>query len=242
MSQQFSNLELPAAEWSPVRWAFHVWAWIALLALFLILEIFVDPLTASLVLCLKLGWRDVLVALRLRTIRHARIAGPVSFFCLAQACFKVALAGITLGIAVACYEALLGVPQPPERFISGLILLFCGLSLGTSMVLFAATRCCQNGLRVWLDGTIYEHLLEPQFALSCRGSFNRVPWLLGAGIVLISLLLLTGPFVSLVMILNRGNFAGLPGGIMFCTFWWWSVRPMWKALGAAATSPAECWG
>src|SRR5262245_52532803 len=142
MSQPFANFELPAEEWSPVRWAFHIWSWLALLALFLILEIFVDPLTASLVLCLKLGWRDVLVAIRMRTIRHAQISGAIGFFCLAQACFKVALAGIAVGVAVACCEALLGMRQPPERFIAGLVLLFCGLSLGTSMVLFAAARSC----------------------------------------------------------------------------------------------------
>ena len=241
MSQQFTNLELPAEEWSPVRWAFHVWSWIALLVLFVLLEVFVDPLTASLVLCLKLGWRDLLVAMRLRTLRHARLAGAIGFFCLAQACFKVALAGILVGIAVVGYEALLGVPQPAERFLAGLLLLFSGLALGTMLVLFAAARCCQNHVRGWLDGTIYEHLLQPRVPLSCRGSFNRVPWLLRIGFVLISLLLWPGPIVAVVMVVARGNFAGLPIGLLFSAFWWWSVSPLWTALKGAARTPQECW-
>src|SRR5262245_53048358 len=114
---QPTTFEFAAQEWSPVRWAFHVWSWIVLLVLFVVLEVFVDPLTAALVVCLKLGWRDLVVAIRLRTQRRARLASAIGMYCLAQACFKVGVAGILVGLAVVGYELLLGVPQPVERFL-----------------------------------------------------------------------------------------------------------------------------
>jgi hypothetical protein len=242
MSQPPASFDLPAEEYSPVRWAFHVWSWIALLALFLILEAWVDPLTASLVLCLKLGWRDLLVAMRLRSTYQAGLGSAIGMYCLAQACFKVALAGVVVGIVVIGYEALLGVPQPMERFLAGLILLFLGLFVGSGMVLFAATRSCQGGVRGWLDGTIYEHLLKRDAPLRCHGAFNRVPWLLRAGMLLLTVLLATGPVTAIAVLVLKGNFAGVPGGLMFAMLWWWSIRPLWAAHATAALSPEECWG
>ena len=109
------------------------------------------------------------------------------------------------------------------------------------LVLFAAARSCQNDLRGWLDGTIYEHLLQPSVPLACHGTFNRVPWLLRMGLLLITLLLWPGPILAIVMIALRGSFAGVPGGLMLGMLWWWGVRPLWTALTTTARSPEECW-
>ena len=130
MSQQFTTFESYGPEWSPVRWAVHVWSWIALVALFIVLEVFVDPLTASLALCLKLGWRDLLAAARLRGHPDARIAHSLGWYCLAQACYKVAVAGMVVAAVVIAFEAALGVQPRVERFVAGLVLLFTGLMLG----------------------------------------------------------------------------------------------------------------
>jgi hypothetical protein len=242
MSQQPATFEFPVAEWSPVRWAFHVWSWIALLVLFVVLEIWVDPLMASLVLCLKLGWRDLLVAMRLRSYPHVRVASAIGLYCLAQACFKVALAGMLLTTAVIACEVLLGIPQQLERCLAGFVLLFSGLVLGAMMVLFAAARSSQYPVRDWLDGTIYENLLRPRVALHCRGTFNRVPWLVGTGMLLVSCLLLPAPITAVVMLVTRGNPAGIVGGVVLGIFWISAIRPLWAALNKVAQSPEECWG
>jgi hypothetical protein len=242
MSQQFATFETYGPEWSPVRWAFHVWSWIALVALFIVLEVFVDPLTASLVLCLKLGWRDLLAAARLRGHPDARIAHSLGWYCLAQACYKVALAGVAVAWIVVACEAALGVPPRPERFIAGLALLFTGVMLGQLLTVFAAVRSGEWGLRGWLDGTLYENLFRGRARLTCHGTVNRVRWLLRLAMVLISLSLLPAPITMMVVLLAKGNPAGIPGALMFTLFWLWSYRPLRTALSQAARAPEECWG
>src|SRR5262245_16836758 len=228
------TFENDSREWSPVGWAFHVWSWIALLVLFVLLEIFVDPLTASLVLCLKFGWRDLLVALRLRGHDDPRIVHAVSLYCLAQACFKVALAGVLVWALIVAGEVLLGIPQPVERFLAGFCLLFSGLVLGALTVGFAAVRTVEyRGLPV-LDCRLYKNLLDRSQRLTCRGTFNRVPTLLRMGMVLATLVLLPGAYVGIDMLFFKRNLAGVMGPVIFVTLWWQGVRPMWTALKQAA--------
>ena len=238
VSHTFEN---DSREWSPVSWAFHVWSWIALLVLFVLLEVFVDPLTASLVLCLKLGWRDLLVALRLRGHDNPRIVHALSLYCLAQACFKVALAGVLVWALIVACEVLLGIPQPIERFLAGFCLLFSGLILGALTVGFAAVRTVEYRVRPWIDVTLYQHLLDRSQPLTCHGTFNRVPALLRMGMILATLTLLPGVYAGFHLLFAKGNLAGVMGPLIFITLWWQGVRPMWTALKQSASSPAECW-
>ena len=228
-------------EGSPIRWAFHVWSWAVLFALFLALELWVDPLAASLVLCCKLGWRDVLAAIRLRRHPAQALGQAMSMYCLALGCFKVALAGMIVASAVIVGESLFGVPAQLERFLAGFVLLTCGLIFGETMIWFAADRSCRHGIRGWLDGTLYENLLERKRALTCRGTHNRLSWLLPLGTLLLSLTWLPAPIAAVAMLM-KGNPGGLFAGIVFTAFWMITVRPTRAAMRNLARSPAECWG
>ena len=229
----------PSGGWSPLQWTVHAWLWIVLLALFVVLEIWGDPLLASLVLCLKLGWRHVLVAFRLGSHKPPAVGQAIAMYCLAMACSKVAMAGVVLASAVVIAESLFGFPLQLGRFLAGYVLLSCGLIVGETMVLFAAGRSCQSHIRGWLDGTIYENLLKPHLPLSCHSTRNHVPWLLAMGMVLMSLTWLPAPVFAVVGLL-LGNPGGIVGGIVFSLFWFLTIRPMRSALANAARTPEEC--
>jgi len=218
MAIDSSNIEIHAGEWSPVQWAFHVWSWITLLVLFVALELWVDPLLASFVVCLKLGWRDVWAAIQLRRHCDPALARAMSLYCLAQACFKVALGSMFLVAVVIAIEGLIGVAPRFERFILGLPLVILMLFAGEFFVLFAAGQSATNRIAAWLDGTIYESLSRRGSQAKCHGTFNRVPILLGIGLLLITGIFLPAPVTAVLLLVIKGVAWGFTGCIVFTLF------------------------
>src|SRR5262245_19714351 len=219
MAIDTSQLEIHADEWSPVEWAFHVWSWLVLLALFIALELWVDPFLASFVVCLKLGWRDIWAAIKLRHHNLPAVAGAIRLYCLAQACFKVAFGSIALVAVVIAIEGLIGVAPQFDRFIIGLPLVIVMLFAGMFFVFFAAGQSGTNRVPCWLDGTIYRSLLKHGSQAKCHGTFNHVPWLIWIGLLLVSAIFLPGPVAAIAILVLKGVPWGFPGGIMFTLIW-----------------------
>lgn len=241
MSNPPASVETPVEEWSPVSWALHVWSWIILLVLFVALEIWADALMASLVLCLKLGWRDAWVALRLRRQLSIGAAKSLGRFCLALACVKVACAGVILTVAIVACETMLGFPPQIGRFLGGFSMLVLGLGLAELALIFGAAASLTHKVRPWLDGTIYENLFKIGVPLQCHGTHNRVRWLLVLGMVLVSATFLPSPVVAVVVLLRFGNPVGVVGGIVFTVFWFITFRALCTGLTNVARTPDECW-
>jgi len=241
MSNHPVIIDVAAEEWSPVQWALHVWSWVILLLLFVALELWADPLMASLVLSLKLGWRDVFVAFRLNGQLSSGFAKALGLFSVALACFKVAVAGIVLTVAVVSCETILGFPPQIERFVAGFTMLVVGLGIAALALLFAAGAANSHGVRPWLDGTIYENLFQRNAPLRCHGTRNRVRWLLVLGMVLITVTFLSSPLIAVAVLIRFGNPMGLPGGTIFMILWYFTFRTMRTAMANVAQTPDECW-
>ena len=224
-----------------MQWALHVWSWIFLLVLFVALELWVDPLMASLVLCLKFGWRDTAVALRLRRQLPLGAAQSLGRFCIALACVKVACAGVLLTLALVACETLFGVPPQIGRFLAGFVMLVLGLGFAELALLFGAAASLEYKSRPWLDVTIYENLFKPDVPLRCHGMHNRLRWLLVLGMVLVSITFLSSPLIAIAALLTLGNPLGIPGGIVFTIFWYFTFRALHAAFANLAKTPEECW-
>ncbi len=241
MAIDSTNIDVHASDWSPVRWAFHVWSWTALLVLFIALELWIDPLLASFVVCLKLGWRDVWTAIKLRRHSNPVLARVIGAYCLGQGCFKVAFGSVGLVAVVIAIEGLMGVAPRFERFILGLPLVILMLYMGMLFVAIAAGHSVVKGIPGWLDGTIYASLSRQGTKARCRGALNRVPWLLGIGLLLVSIVFLPAPVAALALLVMKGLPWGFPGGIAFTLIWILFAGAMYRALKQAAHSPEECW-
>jgi hypothetical protein len=241
MSTRPVTLDVPVDEWSPVQWAVHVWSWIFLLVQFVALELWVDPLMASLVLCLKLGWRDTAVAMRLRRELPHGAAKALGRFCIAMACVKVACAGVLLTVAVVVFEMLVGVQPQIGRFLAGFVMLVLGLGFAELALLFGAAASLTHNVRPWLDATIYENLFKPDVPLRCHGKRNRLRWLLVLGMFLVSITFLSSPILAIAILLTLGNPLAIPGGIVFTIFWYFTFRAMHAGFANLAKTAEECW-
>lgn len=168
-----------AHQWSPVRWALQVWAWIVLLAAALIAEIFAGPLLAALILALKFGGSDLALGIWLR---H-RGAPALCYFAWAQAFLKIAVAGFVLAVVITALEPLFGVVFDPFKFAGAMMLLIGGTFLAAVTTAAAAIAALSDQHRLWLDKSAYGDFVANRWPLTCSGPRNRVPRLLVLGMV-----------------------------------------------------------
>lgn len=168
-----------AHQWSPVRWALQVWAWIVLLAAALIAEIFAGPLLAALILALKFGGSDLALGIWLR---H-RGAPALCYFAWAQAFLKIAVAGFVLAVVITALEPLFGVVFDPFKFAGAMMLLIGGTFLAAVTTAAAAIAALSDQHRLWLDKSANGDFVANRWPLTCSGPRNRVPRLLVLGMV-----------------------------------------------------------
>jgi hypothetical protein len=221
------------AETSDVRfiwWAIHTWIWLVLGVVFVALELWIDPLLASFVVCLKLGWKDMWATWRLRRFPQVHVARALGCYLLAYACFKIAIGSVLLASLTITVEVALGAQLDFGRLIIGLPLVVLTLFAGWFLVGLAAGHSVNQSVPIWLDGTIYEQLAHEPPQIACHGAFNRVPFLLILGIILVTLVFGPAPLTAIVLLVWRGLPWGIPGGIVFSLIWYLFAQAMYRAL------------
>lgn len=146
-----------------------------------------------------------------------------------------------LSLVVVMVESWFGFPPQIGRFLAGFMMLVLGLGFAELALIFGAAASLTHHLRPWLDSTIYENLFNAGKPLRCRGTRNRLRWLLPLGMLLVSLTFLPSPAVALILLVKLGNPLAIPGGIVFTIFWYFTFRALHTAFANLAKSPGECW-
>ena len=181
------------------------WSWLFPVLGLCAFEWFANPGVSVAVACLKFGYADFRTAWWLRGDRLAGRGDVHAPFYFARGCFISALCS-AVGLAlVGLFERAIIKNNPFGVFealsLTTLMVTVLGCFLGAIAAGFGFKRVVEQKRSIWMDSTIHQARRERRWTSVCQGHRNEFPRFC-LGILIVSLLWLTGAAVGFVALFN----------------------------------------
>jgi hypothetical protein len=206
MSEDAPPDERPARR----RWRLPL-SWVGLVAVACVLyELTQSPALASVLVCLKFGWEDFLVARWLSRHDPLRCRRHATFWLyVAWGLWKTALVAFLMSLGFALVtppNAPAGVPQALFAFAGTFLLTLVALGLSMVMTGLAVLGAWYGGFRLWLDRAVHRARRHDDWPPTpwCQGNKNRLAQLLNTALGAATVALL----LAIMAALARTGFVG----------------------------------
>ena len=182
-----------------------VWSWLFPVLGFCAFEWFANPGISVAVACLKFGYTDFRTAWWLRGDRRAGRGDIHALFYFARGCFVTALWSVFFSVLFGLLEQAIIRNNPfdvvEDLFISTLLVTVIGFCLGALAAGWGFKLVVEQQRNIWMDSTIHQARRERRWTSVCQGHRNEFPRFC-LGILIVSLLWLTGAAVGFVALFN----------------------------------------
>ena len=181
------------------------WSWLFPVLGLCVFEWFANPGVSVAVACLKFGYADFRTAWWLRGDRFAGRGAAHAPFYISRGFFVSALCSAIGSVLVGLFERAIIKNNPFGVFealsLSTMLVTVLGVFLGAIAAGLGFKRVVEQRQNIWMDSTIHQARRERRWTSVCQGRRNEFPRFC-IGILIVSLLWLTGAAVGFVILFN----------------------------------------
>lgn len=219
----------------------ELFSWLFPLLGLLAFETFGDPCLSVVIGCLKFGYSDFRTAFWLRRDPYFYRGKTISLCYFSRGMYVVAATAFLFIAAMGLYEHFFrpNFFQVESSFLTGLVMCFSGLFLGTVFASVAFRLAALHQVRIWMDSTIHQSRRENRWTEVCVGTHNQIHWLCVA-VLTVTFLTLSGMMFGVAHAKDRQGM--LATSVVLSVLTCLCLNNVWGCWRLTAKSPEECWG